>query len=269
VKQRDIFRPSWLGEVIERGHLGNTKTLSTAFAQANFLDDLPMVFYTFLYANFLDDLPVVFHTFLYQMNLSALDSAAEVLEFDWDLSGRQERAAVMGLAENTESHSSVLLLKESNPKNPKFTAFTGHQYLKILERLLRPSFLSSCTLKRLRAIFFMVFGTILTVGLADPAVALPPFPDVSGGLFASSKLRFANRDIAGRFYEDWKFANSLRRIEEPSVPDANTLYGLYRVQTRLFGIGGAEQEPGSKRLGGINRAVGKGLAGLDPALGKS
>lgn len=136
-----------------------------------------MVFYTFLYANFIDDLPMVFHTFLYQMNLSALDSAAEVLEFDWDLSGRQERAAVMGLAENTESHSSVLLLEESNPKNLKFTAFTGHQYLKILERLLRPSFLSSCTLKRLRAIFFMVFGTTLTVGLADPAVALPPFPD--------------------------------------------------------------------------------------------
>jgi hypothetical protein len=181
VKQRDLFRPSWLGEVIERGHLGNTNTLSTAFAQANFLDDLPMVFYTFLYANFLDDLPMVFHTFLYQMNLSALDSAAEVLGFDWDLSGRQERAAVMGLAENTESHSSALLLKESNPKNFKFTAFTGHQYLKILERLLRPSFLSSCTLKRLRAIFFMVFGTTLTVGLADPAVALPPFPDVSGG----------------------------------------------------------------------------------------
>ena len=181
VNQRDLFRPSWLGEVIEQGHLGNTNTLSTAFEQANFLDDLPMLFYTFLYANFLDDLPIIFHTFLYQMNLSALDSAAEVLEFDCDLSGRQERAAVMGLAENTESHSSVLLHRESNPKNLKFTAFTGHQYLKILERLLRPSFLSSCTLKRLRAIFFMVFGTTLTVGLADPAVALPPFPDVSGG----------------------------------------------------------------------------------------
>jgi hypothetical protein len=89
------------------------------------------------------------------------------------------------------------------------------------------------------------------------------------GALASSKLPFANRDIPGRFYEDWKFANSLRRIEEPSVPDANTLYGIYWVQTRIFGIGGAEQQPGSQRLGGINRAVGKGLAGLDPALAKS
>jgi len=90
-----------------------------------------------------------------------------------------------------------------------------------------------------------------------------------GVALASSKLPFANRDIAGWFYEDWKFANSLLRIEEPSVPDANTLYGLHWVQTRIFGIGAAEQEPGSQRLGRVNRAVGKGVAGLDPALGKS
>lgn len=78
--------------------------------------------------------------------------------------------------EMKECFMTMFVLAASPMANLELFAMSGHQCLKWLDRKLKPYTLSSCSRTDLRALIFLVFGTLYSVVNATPATEHPLFP---------------------------------------------------------------------------------------------
>jgi len=184
VRQRDIRHTAWCQIAIEMNdHLGKS-----GFT-------LP--------STTLDDLAIASHPLEYQMCISEL-IYVEILRdpncnVDMETLRTNIQEQLAKLVFNTKSRSQAALLNAlCFGGHHMSTAYLGHECLKMLEIQLRPTSLSPCDQDHLQALFFLLFGTLISVGLAEPIFNLPPFPEVNPNpqfLLISSTNKLNSRKI--------------------------------------------------------------------------
>jgi hypothetical protein len=59
------------------------------------------------------------------------------------------------------------------PKMLQVGSMAGHNFLKILDRLLKSQHLRSCSRDQVRSVFLLIFGSILAVGYMEPPPSAP------------------------------------------------------------------------------------------------
>jgi hypothetical protein len=151
----------------------------------------------------IDDLAIASHPLEYQMCISEL-IYVEILRdpncnVDMETLRTNIQEELAKLVLNTKPRSlAVLLSALCFGGHHMSTAYLGHECLKMLERQLRPTSLSPCNQDHLQALFLLLFGTLISVGLAEPIFDLPPFPEVNPNtqfLLISSTNRLNSRTI--------------------------------------------------------------------------
>jgi hypothetical protein len=75
-----------------------------------------------------------------------------------------------------ECFITMFVLAASPNTNKQLFAMSGHQCLKWLDRKLKPYCLSKCSIIDLRALLFLVYGTLHAVVNAIPVTEHPLFP---------------------------------------------------------------------------------------------
>jgi len=75
-----------------------------------------------------------------------------------------------------ECFITMFVLAASPNTNRQLFAMSGHQCLKWLDRKLKPYCLSKCSIMDLRALLFLVYGTLHAVVNAIPTTEHPLFP---------------------------------------------------------------------------------------------
>lgn len=133
------------------------------------------------------DIPTFFYTLVYHLNVSKLVSV-ENLQQPNETLGNWRQLSENRVPEIVQCFTSLVPISRtgiqiqqdaSQPPGAYSTAFLGQKCLSVLEQQLKPTSLSKYSNRKLRSSFMLIFGVILLVATAEPAVELPPFTEVS------------------------------------------------------------------------------------------
>jgi hypothetical protein len=165
------------------------------------------------------DIPSFFYTLVYHLNVSKSISV-EVLEKPHRALGDSSHPLENRVPEIVSCYDSLMLIprkgcdvQQQTLQYPVLysTAFLGQKCLCVLEQKLKPTTLSSYTSRQLRVSYLLIFGVILLVATAEPAVELPTFPEVSWIIIIRLYLDSTDQR-SGRSKQKWKSKYAFRSV---------------------------------------------------------